>query len=441
LRLFAILFLIAFSAECQQLPPIQNYTPIDYNGENQNWAIAQGSDAHMYIANNQYLLEFNGVNWRTYKSPNASIFRSVCVKDDLVFTGQYMEFGFWVKDRFGTMVYSSISEKLQEPMIEDEEFWSIITLDDWVLFSSLDRIYSYNLKSGEFKILKVKSTKAHIYKVDNTIFFQDQDLGVFKITNGKPELVISSDKLKDQNVVGMYRVDDQLITILENAEFITITDGGVIPWILPDSDKLKGLSIYATTKLKDGSIVLGTISKGIYHLDSSGRFLKLFDQSRGLNNNTVLSLFQDINDNLWLGLDNGLSVLNMNSPFNEYVDTSGRLGLVYASKLFNGNLYLGTNQGLFVKPVDQDLKFKMINGTEGQVWFLNDIKGTLFCGHNRGTFIVDEDNAELISKLPGTWNVKPIKGRSNLLLQGNFDGLSVLKKENNKYLPDYGSWL
>ena len=428
------LLLCSLCVFSQELPPIQNFTPLEYEGENQNWGISQGIDAHIYIANNHNLLEYDGVRWSKYESPNASVFRSVSAKDSLIFTGQYLDFGYWKKDNFGALKYTSISAKLNEPMLEDEEFWNIIALEDWVLFQSLDRIYSYNIKTNQFKILEAKSTKANIFKVEDGIYFQNQNLGIYKIENGEPNLVLSHEALQGRSVVGMYKEEDAITVILDNGKFLKVKQNAAFLWAIEADNELEGITIFCSKRLNDGSYVLGTISKGIYHIGKDGKLLRIINQRKGLNNNTVLSIFQDKDDNLWLGLDNGLSVINIKSPFNEYVDNLGRLGLVYTSKLYKGNLYLGTNQGLFVKPEDSEGDFKMIRGTDGQVWNLKEINGTLFCGHNNGTFIIDKDNAQLISTLPGTWGLKTIKGKPNKILQGNYDGLSVLKKEKENWV-------
>lgn len=425
--------LFSFCVFSQELPPIQNFTPIEYEGENQNWEISQGIDGHIYIANNHNLLEYDGVRWNKYESPNASVFRSVCAKDSLIFTGQYLDFGYWKKDNFGELKYTSISSRLKEPMLEDEEFWNIITLGDWVLFQSLDRIYSYNIKSNQFKILEAKSTKANIFKVEDGIYFQNQNVGIYKIENGEANLVLSHEALNGRIVVGMYEDEDATIVILDNGKFLKFQEKTTAFWRIEADDDLSGTNIFCSERLNDGSFILGTISKGIYHIGKDGKLLRIINQRKGLNNNTILSIFQDKDDNLWLGLDNGLSVINIKSPFNEYVDNLGRLGLVYTSKLYKGNLYLGTNQGLFVKPEISEGDFKMITGTDGQVWSLKILDDTLFCGHNNGTFIINENNAQLISTLPGTWDIKTIKGNPNMILQGNYDGLSILKKERGNW--------
>lgn len=431
-RYFISFFLFSFFLQSQELPPIKNYRPQDYNGENQNWAIAQGPQEYIYVANNHKLQEFDGVRWTGYNSPNTSVFRSVAANDSLIFTGQYMEFGLWKTNRFGNLEYSSISSEMDIKMIEDEEFWNIVILDDWILFQSLDRIYNYNISTKEFKVLEAKSDKAHLFKVGQTVYFQNRDLGVYKIQNGNPELVINHDLINNRNVVGIYGLKNQVLFILDNARFLVLNEEGVIPWN-KDELALPELNVYCTEKLSDGSFVLGTISNGIYQIGADGKILRKINQLTGLNNNTILSILQDKDENLWLGLDNGLSVINIDSPFYEFTDNSGKLGLVYTAKLFKERLYLGTNQGLFVKPIQSQGDFKMIQGTDGQVWSLNEAHGALFCGHNRGTFIVNDDSAQLISTLPGTWTIKEIDKRPELLIQGNYDGLSILKKHDGAW--------
>ena len=104
----------------QELPPITTYQAQQYGAENQNWSISQSDDQFIYVANNKGLLEFNGAEWQLYPTPNQSIMRSVNVIDDLVFTGCYMNFGYWKRNAFGSLDYTSISDELEVPLIEDE---------------------------------------------------------------------------------------------------------------------------------------------------------------------------------------------------------------------------------------------------------------------------------------------------------------------------------
>src|SRR5690606_11554244 len=227
--------------------------------------------------------------------------------------------------------------------------------------------------------------------------------GLFTIENGQPSLVEDASELADRPIIGIYSMGNQLLLITEDARFYTYGDQGLIRF-KTDMDPLE-VSLYSSIQLADGSFVLGSISNGLYHLDAKGGLIHNINQAKGLSNNTVLSLFEDMDHNLWLGLDNGISVINLHSTFSEYVDKLGKIGLVYAALKHNGHMYLGTNQGLFSRRIDGTDDFKLVRGTQGQVWSLQLVQGTVFCGHNNGTFTVEGERAELVSDFRGTWGV------------------------------------
>ena len=417
----------------QEISPIQNYTPKTYGAENQNWGISQGLQKQLYFANNEGLLEFNGAGWQLYKAPNNSIMRSVKVIDSLVFTGCHMEFGFWKKDAFGKLNYTSISNKLKTPMLEDEEFWGIIDYEKWVLFQSLKRIYIYDTEQETFKIIDSESVLEKIFKVENTIYYQKINDGLYKIENGEEVLVSQEMPLRNNIIVDMYRLEETLVLATRQDGFYVLQGKTLEKWRPKSESTLSKTTIYSSKQLSDGSLVIGTISNGIFHLNKEGSILQHINQEKGLNNNTVLSIYEDKDQNIWLGLDNGISVLNFNSPFKAFNDLNGKIGAVYTSVIHNDNLYLGTNQGLFYRGVDSSEDFNFIQGTKGQVWCLKKINDALFCGHNSGTFLIENGLATLIASVPGTWDLKKISSSNELLLQGNYNGLYVLEKKEGAW--------
>jgi len=417
----------------QELPPIENYTPNVYNAGNQNWMISQASNKYIYVANNSGLLEFNGANWKLYPFADGSITRSVLAIDNKIYTGSYMEFGYWVNDAYGDLKYTSLIEKFNTPLIVDEQFWNILKFNEWVLFQSLDRIYFYNTDDESFNIIDSKSTRAEIFILGNSIYFQKINEGIFKIENGN-SILVSNDPIIQQNtVVGAFLINKNPFFVTENGRFYYLNENGLTRWLIKANEELSLKNVYSCLQLKDGGFVLGTISNGIFHIDKEGKIISIINKDNGLNNNTVLSIFEDVENNLWLGLDNGISVLNLKSPFIVYNDLKGILGTVYTSKAFKNILYVGTNQGLFYKKLNTNNDFKLIMGTEGQVWCLKEIEDILFCGHNNGTYIINQNTAKQIADFPGTWDIKKIEKDKNLLLQGNYDGLSILQKVDNRW--------
>ena len=423
-----LFFFFPFLLLSQELPPIQNYAPLDYQAENQNWALSQSREKLIYVANSKGLLEFNGAKWTLFPSPNETIVRSVKVVDDRIYTGCYMEFGYWVRDNLGQLEYFSLSKDIQESLVQDEEFWGIFHLDRWILFQSLNRIYIYNIDDESINIIDAETTLLRMFKVGGSIYFQKSGLGIFKIENGSTSPVHEEEPFLQDEVINIFKRQGDLLFITRNNGFYRLKDGEVSKWQSSLDTLFPKISLYSAIKLEDNSIALGTISHGLVHLDEDGELLHHIDQINGLRNNTVLSLMQDRDQNIWLGLDNGVSYLNMRSPIRVYHDNQGVVGSIYASTVKDEMLYLGTNQGLFYKPIDNTKDFQLIKGTQGQVWSLETIDNALFCGHHEGTFLIEGNVASRIVDIEGTWKIGAVPDNPNLLMQGNYDGLYVLER-------------
>ena len=426
---FYLCILLAGFAYSQELPPIKSFKTEQYNAERQNWAITQTKDKNIYIANNQGLLEFNGSNWKVYNSPNESIMRSVKAVENRIYSGCYMEFGYWIKNEFGLLVYKSLSSLLTDPIYEGEEFWNIVKLENWILFQSLDRIYIYDAIKESFKIIYSESRITKMFKVENDIYFQRFNEGIFKIDKGKEHLILNHPEIIDKVIINMFSIEGDLLVQTENDGIYIHKNGEIYEWDVSIKNNISDYSVYSSLMLNN-DIIIGTISNGVIYI-KDGELNYNLNRKNGLINNTVLSLFKDIDNNLWLGLDNGINCVNIDSPFKVYND--GVLGAVYCSVIFDEKIYLGTNQGLFYKNINGNNKFSFIEGTEGQVWCLVKIDGELFCGHNSGTFIVNNDAVVKISNIQGIWDIKQVPAYPNYLLQGDYNGLNVLEKKNNKW--------
>ena len=432
---FLMLFMLFQSAIAQELPPIQNFSTKDYDAENQNWAISQSVDKLIYIANNSGLLEFNGAKWKLYQLPNESIIRSVHAVNDRIYTGSFMEFGYWEKNTLGSLQFTSISQKMKIEMIEDEEIWHILNTDDGVVFQSLNRIYIYNDNDDTVSIIDTDTTITNIFKMNETIYFQRINKGIYKIENGRDILMFDDEIIKNVEVINIFSNGEELLILTRDNGFYSSQNGILSKWDISANEQLSKVSVYNGIRLRDNTFALGTISNGLIYLNENGDLVYHIDQDNGISNNTILSVFEDTDDTIWLGLDNGISYLNRKSPFKEYNDDKGIIGSVYTSIITDGILYLGTNQGLFFKKLDGDDSFDIIEGTQGQVWSLKELDEMLFCGHNSGTFIIKGDRAERISDIQGAWNIDIIGDGTNLLLQGNYDGLYVLEKSNDRWKP------
>jgi AraC family transcriptional regulator, chitin signaling transcriptional activator len=433
-RISIVLFLLSLCLYCQELPPIVKYPSTVYMAGNQNWMVSQDTKRYVYFANNEGLLEFNGTSWELYTSPNETIIRSVKAIGTKIYTGCYMEFGFWERGKNGKLKYSSISQNLKTKILEDEQFWNILQYDQFVIFQSLNRIFIYDTKLKSCKVIAPKNGIVKSFVTHNAVYFQSIYEGFFEIANGSAKLVSNQSLFKNSRIVNVFATNEGLLIQTQKNGLYQLTGNTISKFSTAIDAKLLTESVYSCQMLQDGNLALGTISNGIFILNPNGGLKYHISQNKGLSNNTALSLFEDIDKNLWIGLDNGINCINLQSPVQNFVDDTGILGTVYTSKLFKGKLYIGTNQGLFYKDYKSNQSFSFVLGTKGQVWSLFEHAGALFCGHDSGTFIIENATAKNIFATSGTWKFEPITNEPNLLLQGNYYGISVLMKVNGNWV-------
>lgn len=395
--------------------------------------MSQDKDHFMYFANNGGLLEYNGTAWTLYPSPNETIIRSVKVIGERIYTGCYMEFGYWTRNEDGSLSYTSLSEGIRDKILDDEQFWNIAQYDHWVIFQSLNQIFIYDTQKKTYNILKPDTGVNKIFRVGNRILYQTFGTGLYEIENGVSKVVNNTPQLTDNKIISIYPYNEGLLIQTQYNGLLELKNNTITHWDTDADRELKSSSIYSGQKLSDGSFALGTVSNGIFILSPQGKVRYHITQNKGLSNNTALSLFEDTDKNLWIGLDNGINCINLQSAVRSFVDDTGFLGTVYASALYNNHLYIGTNQGLFYKTYNSEEEFRFVPGTKGQVWSLYQYEDTLFCGHDSGTFIINGGQANLLFNGSGTWKFEPHPTDRNKLIQGNYYGLSVLEKVN-------GSW-
>ena len=429
----AFLLLCCINLYSQETSPIQTFPAEITSAGSQNWGITQDNEQIIYLANNKGLLRYNGAQWGQFPTPDNSIMRSVKAIGDRVYSGSYMDFGYWSKTDKGGLTYTSLIDQLDVKVEEDEQFWNIIDFDKLIVFQSLSRLLFVDLESNKVDYIPLENTLLKSFKVEDQLYFQEQKKGLFYVEKGKPVLLSDHPITRSQDIVQFFKRDQRFLLLTKENGFFWMDKEKLTPWEIPAQTLLKDITLYTAIGRKNGGFALGSIAKGLVLLNEVGAIENTIQQINGLSNNTVLSLQEDVEENIWLGLDNGINVINSTSPFKEYQDTFGELGTVYTSAQHNGELYLGTNQGLFKKTTNKTQAFELIQNTEGQVWNLTILDDQLFCGHDKGTFLIKDKRAQHISTVDGSWVFRQHPTKKNLIIQGNYDGLHVLEKKGNDW--------
>lgn len=441
-----ILFLLApFSLFSQikgkGLPFVVNHPHNSYNAGTQNWGITQGESGFMYFANNDGILEFDGTAWRVFPVTNASVVRSVLAVGDTIYAGAFEEIGFLAPDTDGQLHWNSLNALIPPQYASFDEVWRIFQHKGRIIFQSFS--YIFILENNKIKVIEPAEAFSFMHQVANRFFVVEQSGGLMELKNDSLWNISSHPIFFRNEIMFILPLPQQKLLIGTSNEGLFVMEGNAIrPWQSQVNTYLEQHKLFSGIVLNDGSLAFGTVRDGLYVTDLQGRLLQHLNRFKGIQNNTILTLFQDRRENLWLGLDNGIDLVEIGSPISIF-NHIFNIGSVYASILHENRVYVGTNQGLFVAPINAmqnqpnlDVGFTLIDGTEGQVWSLQVIDNTLFCGHNNGSFVIEGNSARQISDIRGFWSYVQNPFNPSEILAGTYTGLVLLSKKGNQWVFD-----
>jgi AraC family chitin signaling transcriptional activator len=421
-KLLYILFFILASVQLyaqELLPFVENYNKSDYQGDNQIWSVAQGNDAAMYFANNYYLLRYDGVKWEKYSLPNKTIIRSVMVDGDRIYTGSYKEFGYWFRKN-GKMYYVSISNKSNVfDDSDNEEIWKIFKFKNEIYFQSFNGVFLYDgkiIKENKFPFLV-----SYCFEVDNQLLVASVEKGIYKM-NGSGFEKIEGWSILENNVIHAIEKHQNKTYIFTKKNGVYVEENGVLSaWNNPLNTILKTANINVAKFIENNKLIIGTANKGVYIFDLNSGSYKNINRNNVLMNNSILSIGQDKENDLWLGLDNGIAHIEVNSPISIFYDNSGILGSVYSVVSTPKGYLMASNHGVFKY---EDKQLSLIPNTQGQAWNISKINNKYLIGHNEGTFVYDNGLFYKSSPINGGWNLTK-SSINNSYLQATYSGVII----------------
>lgn len=267
--------------------------------------------------------------------------------------------------------------------------------------SFLKGLHSYNPKSQKFQYFNTKPFIDHkiIYSNIRKVFVDSKDHIWIGTTRGLFQIV------KDGQNTKVFPISE----LVSNESTNTITNVTSILSLYEDSNH---------------NLWIGTDGDGLFRYHLKSKIFKAFGKETGLKQETVASIIQSIDGNLWFGGNRGLSKLDTNHKFTNYTVNDGLLSndfnnnAVFENK--KGILYFGNYAGInYFNPVNIKT-----NPHEPSV-YLSDIK--IF---NKSVNINDKDSP-LKSVLSETNKITLTHQQSVFTI--SYAGINYTRSENNKY--------
>jgi ligand-binding sensor domain-containing protein/DNA-binding CsgD family transcriptional regulator len=444
-----ILFLIfsGLHAQAQNpigIPDIINYYKNAYNAGTENRSIIEDQNGIMYFANLDGLLSFDGSSWKLYSIPNKTIVRSIAMgKDNRIYAGGQDDFGYFSPDRNGKISFTSLKTLLSKNNHSFTDIWNIVTMGNDVFFRSKEKIFQYNGYS--ITVYPAPTEWTFLGYSNNTLIAQDLQNGLMKFNNGLWTNYLENSPLPPGYIISSmfaFGNDSSFLTTITSGFYVLYKDK-LTPFRFAGFNPLQNQRILTAIPVTRDWIAVGTNMNGCYIVNKKGEIIQNLSRKDGLQINNILTLFLDRDNNLWLGLDDGIDFIAYNNAIKHIYPEKLNEGKGYTSLIYQDALYVGTSNGFYKVPLHGKSDLSFVNGdfiplsySKGSSWCLTNINGELLFGYHDGAYTLHSGTQVSLNSSVGFHCFLPLSNvlPSKYVLAGNESGLDVLEWDNKQFI-------
>lgn len=404
LVVFAFLSLFSNAQEIG-FPIIRNYTPKEFNGTPQVLSAIQDNRGVMYFGCGSSLLEYDGVNWcNISKSKHVRFLDFAMDKGGKIYVSALDDFGYLKIDKKGNTSYKSLANLLSDTTHKIGFVWTIELTSKFVYFITYDAIFQYSPDTEKIVIIEPDKNDGFLdgFVYNDVLYVQLNKNGLIKFENGEIKHAPKSEFFQNKNIFRTalpFNANSLLIPTRTEGLYIyqPEKDTAPKPFALSNNDFVQDNNIYNASLFKKESFVLASINKGALLFDSKGKILQQYKESNLLQNNTVRVVMADTSQNLWMGLDNGISKTEYRLDLSYWDKNASLKGIAYNVIRFNGTIYIATSVKMYFINKNNQLQ-EVKNIPVGQNWCFLEYKEnkSLLAGSRYGIYEIKGDSAILI---------------------------------------------
>ncbi|MFZ4633497.1 MAG: hypothetical protein ACOYNO_04750 [Saprospiraceae bacterium] len=412
---------------------VQNFMPSDYKAGIQNIDFAQNRDMTLFVANNLGILSYNGKSWEKHAFQTGKKQRSLAFDDktDRLYFGAQGSFGYFNGD--WEMV--SLADKIPPSSPNFDEVWDVFLLNAKVYFCTFKGIYVYDGQS--ISVLTHKDGFNRTFKTNGKLFVQSRQGQLFEIKDRElvsPPYLIN---LSNETVAGVISQHGGYLLVYNSGNIELATPFGVTGKYEGLSKVLQGKYVNHVLQLSDGRLAISTQTAGLFLYDPQKQSIENIATEEGLLSNACLCAFQDYYGNLWVGMQNGIALIDINSPMRFINQDVNIQGSGYQAYSMDEGAYYTTSSGIYFLAKNAAQSTFLI-GTEGPAYGMQNIAGKLYAGHHTGLFLLTNGTARRIAYTHGLWQVKQLQSNPEFAIGGTYSGLFLFRLNEKLELQGVG---
>jgi len=364
-------------------PLIKNYPPDVTNGSEQNWSAVQDHRGIMYFGNDdEGILEYDGVEWRTIPLSNNSMARSFAVADDgTIYAGGSSEIGYLEPTVNGDLTYVSLKPILDSSYYWFRDVWKTYCQGDNVYFCSQQFLMTYSRSRHAITVDSLFNKHVlFTFLIDSTLYMGGFEAGLMMKSGNLIEPVPGGEYYRKKNIFGVVRYDKDRLAVAAGVHGLSLINPktGEVDSLFAAGAANRYFSQTGTTDMKltaSGNLLVSTQNGGLVVVDRKGKIKEKITKDEGLQAQSVYYSFNETMDApyppTWSALNTGIAKTAISSPLRVFTEENGFLGLILTINSIGDRIFIGTSSGLYYLQVRDGVNtFTKVEQVNFRVWYL-----------------------------------------------------------------------
>ena len=309
-------------------PLIYNYSSRDVGGEVQHWDALQDHRGVMYFANNGGVLEYDGHTWRLIELPSRVGVRSITMSPDRtgrIYVGAGGDFGYLDADATGQLRFVSLLPPAAraDPSF-DQIFTPVMTPSGGVYFHARTKLCRFE---ATLDCRDSDASLSAIFAAGAKVYAHQKAVGLMELVDGSLRPLPGGARFANDDITVVLAQpgegSERLLVGTRDFRLFVQRDRSFEPLATGAHAAQRQDQLLDGALLPDGSFAFGTLLRGLLIVDASGGVIRQVDRSAGLQDNHVHAVLSDRQGSVWVGLQNGVSRIEVSSPFSIFDEGSG----------------------------------------------------------------------------------------------------------------------
>ncbi len=335
-------------AQVPEFPHVRHFSPAEYGYHPGNHDIAVLDQGLVYVANEEGLLEYDGLTWRLLPLPGRRTPQKLAIHNHVVHVGATAEFGRLAPDSLYRPVFTTLLDAASEARGRFDDVIAVLPHEKGVYFVTANRLF--DARPDTLLTTTTDAPVQHAFSADGKLWVSQWGRGLNLVDNGDFALARGEAGMfaRDALTLSVATSDTTQLLVSASGAFMHFERGRVSPWDAFLADQLNAYRLLSGVLLPDGRLAFGTRSSGLLLVDQKTSSITRLDHAAGLPFGEIRSLTLDSAGRVWLSTSDGLAMIEFGNALSELPENARPAGAVRAMETHDGRLWAGTERGLFV---------------------------------------------------------------------------------------------